>query len=135
MTPRQATLARLYCDLFRDSITEEVYDAELAGLQYSLEYAGDSITVGSVGYNDKLPMLTEKMVTMMKAFQVDPERFAIIKDQVGQSLALCSRCSFTTAPTCVDKFPTRRTLLVDRLLRSLRRIGAHVDSGGKVGGA
>ena len=84
MTPRQATLARLYCDLFRDSITEEVHDAELAGLQYSLEYAGDSITVGSVGYNDKLPMLTEKMVTMMKSFQVDPERFAIIKDQVGR---------------------------------------------------
>jgi insulysin len=72
----------MYCDLFRDSITEEVYDAELAGLQYSLEYAGDSITVGSVGYNDKLPRLTEKMLGMMKAFKVDPARFAIIKDQV-----------------------------------------------------
>jgi insulysin len=82
VTPRQATLARLYCDLFRDSITEEVYDAELAGLQYSLEYAGDSITVGSVGYNDKLPRLTEKMLGMMKEFKVDAERFAIIKDQV-----------------------------------------------------
>lgn len=85
VTPRQATLARLYCDLFRDSITEEVYDAELAGLQYSLEYAGDSITVGSVGYNDKLPRLTEKMLGMMKEFKVDAERFAIMKDQVRTS--------------------------------------------------
>ncbi|KAJ9094236.1 hypothetical protein QFC21_006062 [Naganishia friedmannii] len=82
ITPRQSTLARMYCDLFRDSITEEVYDAELAGLQYSLEYAGDSITVGSVGYNDKLPRLTEKMLGMMKDFKVDPARFAIIKDQL-----------------------------------------------------
>jgi secreted Zn-dependent insulinase-like peptidase len=121
--------------LFRDSITEEVYDAELAGLQYSLEYAGDSITVGSVGYNDKLPRLTEKMLGMMKEFKVDAERFAIMKDQVRTTLCTVRACADTlVARTYMDQLPTRGTVLLDGILRPLRRIGTYVDSSGKVGG-
>lgn len=82
VTPRNAVLARLFTELFTDAITEEVYDAELAGLKYSVQYGGDSITIGSVGYNDKLPVLTSKMVKLMKDFKVDPARYTVIADQV-----------------------------------------------------
>jgi secreted Zn-dependent insulinase-like peptidase len=54
VSPRQRTLSRLYCDLFRDSITETIYDAELAGLKYSIEHRANAIVVKLVGYNDKL---------------------------------------------------------------------------------
>lgn len=85
VSPRNAVLARIYCDLFRDANTEEVYDAELAGLQFSLEYAGDSITLGTVGYNDKLPLLTRKMLELMKAFKADKDRFELTKDQLRRN--------------------------------------------------
>lgn len=85
VSPRNTVLARLFVDLFRDSIAEETYDAELAGLQFSLDYAGDSLTVGTVGYNDKLPALTEKMLGLMRSFKVDESRFELIRDQVSFS--------------------------------------------------
>ena len=83
VSPRNTVLARLFVDLFRDSIAEETYDAELAGLQFSLDYAGDSLTVGTVGYNDKLPAMTEKMLGLMRSFKVDESRFELIRDQVS----------------------------------------------------
>jgi insulysin len=83
-TPRNSVLSRLFVDLFRDSIAEETYDAELAGLQFSLDYAGDSLTIGTVGYNDKLPALTEKMLGLMRSFKVDESRFELIRDQVSR---------------------------------------------------
>lgn len=84
MTPRQAIVSRLYCDLFNDAITEEIYDAELAGLKYSLEHGTRSITVKLVGYNDKLHPLMAMMMTKMKEFQVDPRRFEVIKENVSR---------------------------------------------------
>jgi insulysin len=86
VSPRNTVLARLFVDLFRDSIAEETYDAELAGLQFSIDYAGDSLTVGTVGYNDKLPAMTEKMLNLMRSFKVDPSRFELIRDQVRTRL-------------------------------------------------
>jgi insulysin len=86
VSPRNTVLARLFVDLFRDSIAEETYDAELAGLQFSIDYAGDSLTVGTVGYNDKLPAMTEKMLNLMRSFKVDPSRFELIRDQVRSRL-------------------------------------------------
>ncbi len=82
VTPRNATIGRLLCDLFRDSVTEKVYDAELAGLQFSIDFGGDHITLGTVGYNDKLADLTETMLKLFMEFKIDPERFELIKDQV-----------------------------------------------------
>jgi insulysin len=83
VTPRLAIVSRLYCELFQDSITEEIYDAKLAGLKYSLEHGAKSISVHVRGYNDKLPMFLKKMLKMMKDFTVRGERFAIIKEQVS----------------------------------------------------
>jgi insulysin len=85
VTPRNAVLARIFVDMFKDSIAEETYDAELAGLQFSLDYSGDRLIVGTVGYNDKLYALTEKILRTLKSFKVDPTRFELIRDQVSTS--------------------------------------------------
>lgn len=100
VTPRNATLARLLCDLFRDSITEKVYDAELAGLQFSIDFGGDHITLGTVGYNDKLADLTESMLKLFMGFKIDLERFGLIKDQV-------SRCGKQVGGPELDRQPSR----------------------------
>lgn len=85
VSPRNNVLARIYCELFRDATTEEVYDAELAGLQFSLESSGHSMTLGTVGYNDKLPLLTKKMLQLMQEFKADKDRFELIRDQLRRN--------------------------------------------------
>ena len=84
-SPRNSVLARLFCDLFRDSITEETYDADLAELSFSLWYAGDWIGVGAAGFSDKLAVLTETMLKKLMAFEMDEGRFTGVVDEVRSS--------------------------------------------------
>lgn len=126
-------------DLFRDSIAEETYDAELAGLQFSLDYAGDSLTVGTVGYNDKLPALTEKMLGLMRTFKVDETRFGLIKDQVrgpvcshSKRLADLYTCYVQcAAPTSMAECEHGGAISFGYILRPLCRSRCNVDLEGK----
>ncbi|KLT45842.1 hypothetical protein CC85DRAFT_239827 [Cutaneotrichosporon oleaginosum] len=74
-TPRTAVLTRLLCDAFTDSITEDIYDPMLAELSFHLWYSGDTISLLVGGFSDKLPLLTETMMTKLRNFKVDPDRF------------------------------------------------------------
>jgi len=87
-SPRNAALSKLFCELYSDSITEDVYDASLAELSYNLFYAGEHIFVAAGGFSDKLAVLTETMLEKLKNYKVDSERFAKIKETV---------CSFLTS--------------------------------------
>lgn len=82
VSPRHAVLARLFCDLYRDSITEDIYDADLAELSFSLWYSGDHIGIGAGGFSDKLAVLVETMLQRLVEFKVDEARFAGIADDV-----------------------------------------------------
>lgn len=95
VTPRNAVLARMLCELFTDATTEDVYDASLAELSFSLNYAGDYISISAGGFSDKLAVLTETMLKKLVAFEVDEDRFAKIVDQVGVS-AFHACCGLTT---------------------------------------
>lgn len=85
-TPRNAVLAQLFCDLFRDSITEDTYDADLAELSFNLWYAGDWIGIGAAGFSDKLAVLTETMLQRLMEFEVDDGRFDSIVDDVREAV-------------------------------------------------
>ncbi|WVQ66403.1 uncharacterized protein L199_004583 [Kwoniella botswanensis] len=74
-TPRNAVLSRLFCDLFSDSITEDVYDADLAELSFSLWNEHQWIGISAGGFSDKLAVLTETMLKKLKEFKVDEGRF------------------------------------------------------------
>jgi insulysin len=82
-SPRNAALTKLFCELFSDSITEDVYDASLAELSFNLFYAGEHICVAAGGFSDKLAVLTETMLEKLKTYKVDPERFAKLKETVS----------------------------------------------------
>lgn len=81
VTPRNAVLGRLLCDMFSDSITEEIYDAELAELSFGMWYAGDAICVNVGGFTDKLALLLEKMLRKFMDFEIDAERFDKVVDR------------------------------------------------------
>ena len=71
--------------MFSDSITEEVYAADLAELSFSLGYVGNAIVVGAAGFSDKLAVLTETMLKRLMRFEMNEERFTDAVDEVATS--------------------------------------------------
>ncbi|CZR61550.1 related to insulysin precursor (metalloendopeptidase) [Phialocephala subalpina] len=78
--------ARLYTDIVRDALEEYSYDAELAGLAYSVTGHSMGVEIAVSGYNDKLPVLLEKVLVTMRDLEVNPERFEIIKERLSRGL-------------------------------------------------
>ncbi|XP_059153920.1 insulin-degrading enzyme-like isoform X2 [Physella acuta] len=84
--PLHTNLNSLFTQLFDDALTEYSYMAEIAGLKYSLDSSVYGLTLTIKGYNDKLPILLEKIVEKMASFKVDPTRLEIFKDIHGRNL-------------------------------------------------
>ncbi|OJJ43998.1 hypothetical protein ASPZODRAFT_18773 [Penicilliopsis zonata CBS 506.65] len=83
-TPANSVKAKLYCELVRDVLVEYSYDAELAGLDYHLSASVFGLDVSVGGYNDKMSVLLEKVLTSMRDLVVNPERFHIIKERLSR---------------------------------------------------
>lgn len=83
-SPSNHVKASIYNELVEDELTEYSYDAGLAGLSYSLGLNSRSIDLQLGGYNDKMSVLLEKVLRTMRTLKVRPERFDIIKEQLGR---------------------------------------------------
>uniref|UniRef100_A0A6A7G139 Insulin-degrading enzyme n=1 Tax=Hirondellea gigas TaxID=1518452 RepID=A0A6A7G139_9CRUS len=90
LDPRNTNLLHMFAQLFRDALTEYSYDAELAGLDYSLNNSKYGLTLSVHGYFDKQPVLIEKIMEKLTNFKVDPKRFEILKDMYVRAL-----CNFS----------------------------------------
>lgn len=77
-----AIKSRVYAELVRDALEEYAYDAELAGLDYSVSSYSAGIDVQISGYNDKLPVLLEKVLLTMRDIEIKEDRFAIVKERL-----------------------------------------------------
>jgi len=88
-------LAKLYSLLVFDALQEYSYDAEVAGLTYSLNNVQAGLQVDNIigsdmtfyklwvrGYDHKLPVLLQAVADKMANLQIEPERFALVKDMV-----------------------------------------------------
>ncbi len=90
-------MIRLYADLVTDSLTEFAYDADLAGLTYNFSHQSLGLYITLSGYNDKLPLLAKTVVERAKNLKVDPDRLAVMKDQVRLHLI---EMGTSTKPSC-----------------------------------
>ncbi|KAI0353367.1 LuxS/MPP-like metallohydrolase [Trametes cingulata] len=81
-TPRHAMLSRLFVDVVQDALAEVTYDADLAGLSYSVTNQIEGLTVSVGGYNDKLHVLLRTVLEKIRDLQVQPERLCVIKEKV-----------------------------------------------------
>lgn len=79
-------MSQLYADVVRDALEEYSYDAELAGLDYSITSNSMGIKIDVSGYNDKLPVLLEKVLITMRDVEVKEARFEIIKERYVRGL-------------------------------------------------
>src|SRR5579859_3431160 len=79
-------LHSLYISLVDDHLNEFSYDADVAGLGYSLTRDADGLFLAAYGFNDKLHVLLAKLVQGMRNHVVKQERFAVIKDSLLRQL-------------------------------------------------
>lgn len=76
----------LFTELLTDALAERTYDADLAGLSHHVSSQMQGIRVSVGGYSDKLVVLLQTILAEMKSFVVNPERLAVYKEQVSQSV-------------------------------------------------
>jgi insulysin len=84
-TPANYVKAKLYCELVKDALVEYSYDAEISGLDYGLGATLFGLDVDVSGYNDKMSVLLEKVLTSMRDLEVKPDRFQIIKERLTRA--------------------------------------------------
>ncbi|XP_017891518.1 insulin-degrading enzyme isoform X2 [Ceratina calcarata] len=86
MDPLNCNLMYLFVLLFRDSLNEYAYAADIAGLKWELNNSKYGMTLGIGGYDDKQHVLLDKIIDKMINFKVDPKRFEILKESYVRGL-------------------------------------------------
>lgn len=81
-----AALASLYTRMVREQLNETLYDAYLAGLSTEIYPHLKGFSVRLSGYDEKLPLLLERVVTTLKQPQLDAVRFEMVKQQYTEQL-------------------------------------------------
>jgi len=85
-------LTRLLCGLafktLKDDLNELVYDAELAGLNYSFSYSNTNlpfIKISVSGYTEKLVQFLEFLLSYIKDYKINEGRFEAIREKTYRS--------------------------------------------------
>ncbi|XP_018404393.1 PREDICTED: insulin-degrading enzyme-like, partial [Cyphomyrmex costatus] len=86
LDPLCYNLTYMFIKLFRDSLTEYTYAADLAGLHSEIVDSKYGITLFISGYDNKQHVLLEKLMDRMINFKVDPKRFEILKEEFIRDL-------------------------------------------------
>lgn len=77
---------RIVVNLVCDSLDEITYSASLAGLQYSLNYHFEGLSICVYGYQDKLPLLLQVVLEKIKNLQPRVDRLEVFKEKVRVSV-------------------------------------------------
>lgn len=84
--PANIVKATLFVNLIRDALQEYSYDADIAGLQHGLVTNTAGLELNVHGYNDKLSVLMEKVLSTMREAELREARFDIIKERFAREL-------------------------------------------------
>jgi len=75
-------MTRLFVDLYTDTVIEENYEAELAGIHYHLYAHQGGVTVQISGYSENQHLLLSKLLARLKNHQVTEDHFTLFKQQL-----------------------------------------------------
>lgn len=84
--PLNCNLTHLFVSLFKDSINEFLYAAELAGLRFNVSNTTNGISMLINGYSDKQNKFLETILDKLFNFEVDEKRFEIMCEQYMRGL-------------------------------------------------
>ncbi|KAM5572813.1 nardilysin-like [Rosa sericea] len=79
-------LTELYIELLEDELNEIVYQASVAGLGTHVYGSNDFMELKVYGFNDKLPALLSKILTVARNFLPTYDRFEVIKERMVRML-------------------------------------------------
>jgi len=78
-------LLHIYKSLVDNSRVKYIYDANLAGLKLGLGTHAQGYDLQILGYN-KMHILLEKLLTMMRDLEVEDDRFEILKKRTARNM-------------------------------------------------
>ncbi|KAL2641367.1 hypothetical protein R1flu_008954 [Riccia fluitans] len=81
-SPEASILTRIFTKLLVDYLNAYAYYAEVAGLSYKVVVTPHGFQVSVYGYNDKLIVLTKKIMEFIISFEVKEDRFRVMKEVV-----------------------------------------------------
>uniref|UniRef100_A0A1J3GIJ4 Insulin-degrading enzyme n=1 Tax=Noccaea caerulescens TaxID=107243 RepID=A0A1J3GIJ4_NOCCA len=79
---KNCLLTELFINLLKDELNEIIYQASIAKLETSLSMNGDKLELKVYGFNEKIPALLSKILTIAKSFMPSLERFKVIKENM-----------------------------------------------------
>ncbi|QIR15008.1 insulinase family protein [Shewanella aestuarii] len=85
MTPRHATLTRLYVEMLLDYLTESTYQAEVAGLNYNIYPHQGGITLHLTGFTGNQETLLSLIIHKARERNFTQDRFNMIRKQILRS--------------------------------------------------
>lgn len=80
-SPANHVKAALFVNLVKDALQEYSYDADISGLNYGLLTSSTGLELNIHGYNDKMSVLLDKILTTMRDLRLRQDRFDIIKER------------------------------------------------------
>ena len=124
-TARHAVLTSLYVQLVNDQLAEFSYDADLAGLSYSLYKHIRGFTVRVSGYDDKQAVLVQRIVTALRNPVIADDRFEIAKEDTIRDLRNARKDSpYRLAIDEVQLLLTEPSWSEDQLLAAIQDVDA-----------
>lgn len=85
-SPKESLLSSLLTGMINKQLNSYAYPANLAGLNYSIYTTERGLTVNLSGYSQKQTILLERIITALKAPEMDQQRFDILKNKFQQNL-------------------------------------------------
>lgn len=83
---KTSVYSMLMSELIVDELTDTVYYASLVGMSFKLNHWRDGLLIKVSGYNDKLPVLLETIITKIKSFVPRQDRYDTLKFKMIQDL-------------------------------------------------
>ncbi len=85
-TATEAVSLSLLADLVEDELNAWSYPAQLAGLQYRFSANREGLLIWVMGYDDKLPLLLQKVLAGLKKPRLQEDRFNLYKAKYHREL-------------------------------------------------
>jgi insulysin len=87
VTLENTVLGTFYAACVNEAMNEVAYDAQLAGISYSVGVTLEGARVSVDGYSDSVPRFFEYLTGQLLDFTLDEARFEALKDRIVRGLA------------------------------------------------
>ncbi|KAH7641203.1 insulin-degrading enzyme-like protein [Dermatophagoides farinae] len=84
--PYNVNINSLFAMLFKDDLTEFLYDAELAGLSFNIRSTVNGFDMEFFGYNHKMNVFLRRIFEKLIQFKPTEQRFEILKEKYARNL-------------------------------------------------